>query len=408
MNGWLGFRKAPAERSSDQTPTSALPSIWYRSPELYELERRAIFSRKWMLVSHQLRLLNVGDFVRITEAGFQFFLIKDREGNINAFHNICRHRAYPIIERDCGNSRILACKYHGIRTGWSYSFKGALAKAPKYQDLDGFNKEANGLFRIHVHIDGLGFIWVNLDSNTTPAVSWNEDFQAVDCQPRLGEFDFSEYHFDHQWEMLGDYNWKTLADNYNECYHCATGHPGLNGLTDLNKYWVETKGGHIQHFNTDIPNVAGLGIYSTFYYPNACMTVSPHFFYIMRCIPVSASQTQMEYEVYRHRDATDEEFTYISETFKRILKEDKDLCNAAQKNLNGSVFVNGELHPTAEKVSRWRMPATEDIFLQELTSYTTKGDIWPATSQYKLAEKTREDIEFCEQLKCSASEDLAW
>lgn len=78
---------------------------------------------------------------------------------------------------------------------------------------------------------------------------------------------------------------------------------------------------------------------------------SPHFFYIMRCSPVSATQTQMEYEVYRHKDATDEEFTYISDTFKRILQEDKDLCNAAQKNLNGSIFVNGELHPTAEKAS---------------------------------------------------------
>lgn len=78
---------------------------------------------------------------------------------------------------------------------------------------------------------------------------------------------------------------------------------------------------------------------------------SPHFFYIMRCSPVSATQTQMEYEVYRHKDATDEEFTYISDTFKRILQEDKDLCNAAQRNLNGSVFVNGELHPTAEKAS---------------------------------------------------------
>lgn len=78
---------------------------------------------------------------------------------------------------------------------------------------------------------------------------------------------------------------------------------------------------------------------------------SPHFFYIMRCIPVSASQTKMEYEVYRHKDATDEEFTYITETFRTILKEDKDLCNAAQKNLNGNVFINGELHPMAEKVS---------------------------------------------------------
>lgn len=114
MNRWLGFGKAPAESPSEQTPTPALPSIWYRSPELYELERRAIFSRKWILVSHKLRLSKAGDFVRITESGFEFFLIKDREGNINAFHNICRHRAYPIIERESGTSSILACRYHGM------------------------------------------------------------------------------------------------------------------------------------------------------------------------------------------------------------------------------------------------------------------------------------------------------
>ncbi|POS81288.1 cytochrome P450 oxidoreductase [Diaporthe helianthi] len=406
MNRLLGLVRAPAaESASEKTPTLALPSNWYRSPDMYELERRAIFSRKWILVSHQVRLPKTGDFLRITEAGFQFFLIKDREGKINAFHNICRHRAYPIVERDCGTASVLACKYHG----WSYGFKGNLAKAPRYQDLEGFKKESNGLFRIHVHIDELGFIWINLDSESTPAVSWEDDFGGVDRQARLQEFNFSEYHFDHQWEMLGEYNWKTLADNYNECYHCPTGHPALNGLTDLNRYWVETKGGHIQHYNTDKPDVVGLGIYSTFYYPNACMTVSPHFFYMMRCIPVSATQTQMEYEFYRHKDATDEQFTYVTETFKQILREDKDLCNAAQKNLNGSVFINGELHPTAEKGPLYFQKVTRELIKShhEREAQLSR-EIWPATPKYKLAENTQEDMEFCDKIKCSASEQLAW
>lgn len=67
----------------------------------------------------------------------------------------------------------------------------------------------------------------------------------------------------------------------------------------------------------------------------------------------------MEYEVYRHKDATDEEFKYITQTFKQVLKEDKDLCNAAQKNLNSTVFINGELHPQAEKVSLGTFQAPE-------------------------------------------------
>ena len=48
----------------------------------------------------------------------------------------------------------------------------------------------------------------------------------------------------------------------------------MNGVTDLSKYWVETAGGHIQHFNVDKPGAEGMGIYSSFYYPNASMTIS--------------------------------------------------------------------------------------------------------------------------------------
>jgi phenylpropionate dioxygenase-like ring-hydroxylating dioxygenase large terminal subunit len=80
---------------------------------MYELERRAIFSRKWILVSHKLRFKDPGDFVQITEAGFTFFLIKDRKGELRAHHNVCRHRAFPLVEKDSGNLKVLACKYHG-------------------------------------------------------------------------------------------------------------------------------------------------------------------------------------------------------------------------------------------------------------------------------------------------------
>lgn len=74
----------------------------------------------------------------------------------------------------------------------------------------------------------------------------------------------------------------------------------------------------------------------------------------MRCIPISATQTKMEYEVYRAHSATDEEFLWIDKFYKQVLKEDKDLSNGTQKNLQGGVFLSGELHPKTEKVS---MPA---------------------------------------------------
>ena len=100
MSGWFGFWKGSTEKDPDKTTTLAVPSSWYRSPEMYELERRAIFSRKWLLTSHTLRFSKTGDWLRYDIAGFSFILVRDKEGAVNAFHNVCRHRAFPVVTED--------------------------------------------------------------------------------------------------------------------------------------------------------------------------------------------------------------------------------------------------------------------------------------------------------------------
>lgn len=261
----------PSNNGNPKEPLKALPASWYRTPEIYELERRAIFCKKWLLITHKLRFTKPGDFLRVTEAGYSFILCLNREGNLNGFHNICRHRAFPLVSEDEGNVKILACKYHG----WSYGLNGKLAKAPRFEDVPAFQKEKQNLLPIHVHVDALGFVWVNLDASPDP-IPWDEDFRGVDTQERFRKFDFTQYSFDHTWHMEGEYNWKTLADNYNECYHCSVAHPDVANVADLSYYYTVSQGGHIQHFSRprldrleeDIQNS------STFYFPNACMTVS--------------------------------------------------------------------------------------------------------------------------------------
>lgn len=102
-----GTPQAPKE------PLKALPASWYRSPGMYELERRAIFSKKWILTTHKLRFEKPGDFYRFGVAGFSFVLCLDRECSLNGFHNICRHRAFPLVSQDEGNIPLFSCKYHG-------------------------------------------------------------------------------------------------------------------------------------------------------------------------------------------------------------------------------------------------------------------------------------------------------
>jgi hypothetical protein len=70
---------------------------------------------------------------------------------------------------------------------------------------------------------------------------------------------------------------------------------------------------------------------------------------IQKFMPSSATHTRVHYEVYRNTDSPEEDFRTIADTYARVMKEDKALCDRAQANLNAGVFINGELHPRWEK-----------------------------------------------------------
>ena len=119
----------------------------------------------------------------------------------------------------------------------------------------------------------------------------------------------------------------------------------------------------------------------------------------------------MEYEVYRHREASNEDFEKVDAVFKRILSEDKWLCNNAQQNLNTGVFVNGEMHPRMEQgplyvQSQVRKHVRDHRELEE----AAHQEIWPVR-QHLLRDPglSRSDEEFCSGLACQPStKEVAW
>lgn len=256
--------------AKEDTPRG-LPASWYRSEAMYQLERRAIFSKRWMLLTHSSRFKKAGDYLSFTIANFSFFLIQDRDGTINSFHNVCRHRAFPVVQSPSGTTSILSCKYHG----WSYGLKGNLAKAPRFETVPAFDKTQHSLYPIHVHVDKAGFVWVNLQAGETD-VKWEDDYEKVDEEPRMQDFDFAaEFKFDHYWEMELNANWKGVIENYNECYHCATSHPLINGVSDLPKYRVEPKARYMEHhiFNKEGSD-SQFRRAITYFYPTTSVTVT--------------------------------------------------------------------------------------------------------------------------------------
>ncbi|KAK5686400.1 hypothetical protein LTS10_002518 [Elasticomyces elasticus] len=409
ISSYLGFGRASPPAKEENPPVRALPSSWYTSKEMYELERRSIFSRKWQLVTHQARINKPGDWLKFKIAGFEFVLTRDREGKINAFHNVCRHRAFPVVTGDSGSSKILACKYHG----WSYGLNGKLAKAPGYQELDGFDKSQNGLFPVHVHIDTNGFIWVNLDGKSEPEIAWEDDFDGIDKQERYKLYNMDDYVFDHFWEMEGNYNWKILADNYNECYHCATTHPDIPALADLASYNVQTRACQIIHdaATTNEQRENGLTVASTYYFPNVSTNISPHFFMIQRFVPSGPTTSSMQYQVFRNKNSSEEDFQLVNNIYKRIMSEDKYLCDLAQKNLEAGIFVNGELHPRLEKGPLFFQKVCRDVVTEHHAREKKEGqEYWPARQTLPgSADASAKDIEFCSGLSCGDRKDsLVW
>lgn len=100
--------------------------------------------------------------------------------------------------------------------GWSYGLKGNLTKAPKFDDLEVFDKTKYALHSIHLKIDRRGFVWVNLDSARELEIQWEDSYAGSDTNARLEDLPIANYKYDHSWKVTGDYNWKTYVDNYNE------------------------------------------------------------------------------------------------------------------------------------------------------------------------------------------------
>lgn len=132
---------------------------------------------------------------------------------------------------------------------------------------------------------------------------------------------------------------------------------------------------------------------------------------MMRCVATSATTSHMEYQVFRHKDAKDEDFNFLDALFKRVLGEDKDLCNAAQKNLNTGVYVSGELHPKMEKGSLYIQDSVRRIVKAHFEEEQKVGhQIWPARQTIDQLRAVDEDEDFCNKLACAAegATTIAW
>ena len=119
----------------------------------------------------------------------------------------------------------------------------------------------------------------------------------------------------------------------------------------------------------------------------------------------------MEYQIFRNKNSSEEDFQLINQLYKRIVGEDKVLCELAQRNLNAGIFINGEMHPRLEKGPLYFQKVTREVIRGHYErEKAAKKEIWPARQNLPVtAAISKEDEELCSGLACRThQEGLVW
>jgi Rieske 2Fe-2S family protein len=209
-----------------------LPTAWYRDPSVYKIEKERIFCRDWICIGREDELLGSGDSQVLDVLGESVLLLRNREGQLRAFYNVCRHRGSRLcraadepvaagrvaLAGGITAGRLIVCPYHR----WSYDFNGALVAAPHLASNPAFDKKQLHLYPIGVGIWG-GFVFLNL----TPAEAEPLAAQLGGIPERLQRYPLAQLRSGATLRYEVAANWKIICENYNECYHCGGVHPEL-------------------------------------------------------------------------------------------------------------------------------------------------------------------------------------
>ena len=201
---------------------AGLPNLAYTSAEFLRLENERLFAHSWVLAGLESDLAEPGDVLPCQAAGAPVILLRDRDGVLRAFHNVCPHRGTRLIDQRCSGRATLTCPYHA----WSFELSGRLRARPHYHgggkhDVVKPDAEAPGLAPVRVET-WLGMIFVNLSGDAPPL-----EQHLAPLLAELEGYDLTALRYAGSLSFEVGANWKLAYENYIEPYHVFALHPRL-------------------------------------------------------------------------------------------------------------------------------------------------------------------------------------
>ncbi len=341
-----GFARIKSGFDVDPAKSFSLQAEAYTNPLWYRRDRDAILARSWQWVCHVEKLKDPGAFVSTQIAGSPIAAVRDNDGKLRAFYNVCKHRGHELLASEGTATRIM-CPYHA----WVYRLDGQLVRAPHTENLYSFDPSTICLDQVQIE-EFCGFVYVNLDSSAESLAKQSGDLEV---EIRHWAPDIDNLTFGHRLTYDIKSNWKNVVDNFLECYHCPTAHKDFCNLVDMDTYKVTTHGIYSSHMadagkkpNTayDVSNATVRTHAVWWLWPTTCLMRYPgrSSMIVLNIIPTGPERTLETYDFYLEtpepNNAEQDAIRYID---KVLQVEDIRLVESVQRGMKTPAFTQGRI-----------------------------------------------------------------
>ncbi|MGH3104064.1 MAG: aromatic ring-hydroxylating oxygenase subunit alpha [Gaiellaceae bacterium] len=328
-----------------------LPWSWYSDPAVLRLEQERIFRRAWQYAAHSGQVAEPGSYVAARAGDVPVVVVRDREGDLRAFLNVCRHRGSQLVEGE-GRRETIQCPYHA----WTYGLDGSLRAAPRSQREPEFDAAELGL--VPVQVDTWGpLVFVCPDREAAPLAETLGGLPELVASAGV-DLDSLEHRLRSEFALQA--NWKIAAENFLECYHCQVAHPGLAGVLDVSPdaYRLETSELFSSQFGPLREN--GRAPYDTrgeidhgqfhFLWPNLKLNIEPGppNLSVGPLLPDGPERTTGFFDYFFAPDVPDEWVRDFIAFDDQVGAEDRALVERVQRGVGSGVLEHGRLLTSSE------------------------------------------------------------
>lgn len=369
-----------AAQLAARKPHHSLPQGLYIDSRAFDFDLDAIYARSWLMAGLECELPAPGSRLALEIGKWPVLIVRDRAGQIRAFHNSCSHRGSILCQPGYGTAPKLVCPYHR----WTYDLDGSLFAAGRMPG--DFNKADHTLRPVALRVVA-GAVFICLANDPPDFDEFAERFAAY-----ADPLNFADLKLAATDVLVEDANWKLVMENARECYHCPTGHPELGA-----SFPVQSAQDTIDHAFDETMDALGLphavieGSWwqlARFALNGGCSSISmdgqpvctksltdlnggnvgslrwaldPHMFahatgdhvFVFSCLPVGPRETHVFSRWYVHKDAVegqDYDLDRLKELWLKTNQQDKELAENNHRGVLSPGYRPGPYSLEAERL----------------------------------------------------------